>query len=125
MKKVLIVDDAAIMRKLIRVSFEKYGYNQFEEAATGVEALRKMKYFLPDLITLDINMPDGSGIELIPEFRALHPDVKILMITSEGKGKNVIDSVYAGANQFLVKPFSAETFSNVLNALEGSTRVKS
>jgi two-component system chemotaxis response regulator CheY len=120
MKKVLIVDDAAIMRKLIRISFEKFGYNQIEEAATGIEAARKMKFFVPDIITLDINMPDGNGIEFIAEFRTVNPDVKILMITSEGRGKTVIDSVYAGANQFLVKPFNAETFSNALKALDES-----
>lgn len=117
MKKVLIVDDAAIMRKLIRVSFEKSGFTQFEEAGTSEDAVRKAKFFVPDIVTMDIDMPDGSGIDVVDELKMINPLVKIIMITSDRKSKTVIDSVNAGANHYIAKPFSYDTFIEALKQI--------
>ena len=117
MKKVLIVDDASIMRKLIRKSFEKCGYTEIEEAHDGEDALRKVRAFLPNIITMDVGMPDCNGIDIIEKIRQISPNSKILMVTGDGKAKTVIDSVNAGASQFIVKPFSFESFSKALKGM--------
>jgi len=104
-KKILIVDDAMFMRKLLRDILNKAGYEVVAEAGNGQEAYDKFKEHQPDLVTMDITMPEYSGIEGTKMIIADYPDAKILMCSAMGQEGMVIDSVKAGARGFIVKPF--------------------
>ncbi len=107
-KKILIVDDAMFMRKLMSDILQKAGYEVVAEAGNGQEAYNKYKECKPDLVTMDITMPDVNGIEGVRMITAEFPDAKILMCSAMGQEGMVIDSVKAGAKGFIVKPFVAE-----------------
>lgn len=107
-KKVLIVDDAMFMRKLLNDILSKAGYEVVAEAGNGEEAFNKYKEHSPDLVTMDITMPEVSGIEGVKLIKEKYPDAKILMCSAMGQESMVIESVKAGAKGFLVKPFVEE-----------------
>lgn len=107
-KRILIVDDAMFMRKLMSDILKKAGYEIVAEAGNGEEAFNKYKEFEPDLVTMDITMPDVNGIEGVKMITAQFPDAKVLMCSAMGQEGMVIDSVKAGARGFIVKPFVAE-----------------
>ncbi|GAU77407.1 response regulator [Fusibacter sp. 3D3] len=107
-KRILIVDDAMFMRKLMSDILQKAGYEIVAEAGNGEEAFNKYKEFKPDLVTMDITMPDVNGIEGVKMITAKFPDAKVLMCSAMGQEGMVIDSVKAGARGFIVKPFVAE-----------------
>jgi two-component system chemotaxis response regulator CheY len=104
-KKILIVDDAMFMRKLLSDILQKAGYEVVAEASNGEEAYHKYKEHMPDLVTMDITMPDVNGIEGVKMITEKFPDAKILMCSAMGQEGMVIDSVKAGAKGFIVKPF--------------------
>ncbi len=107
-KKILVVDDALFMRKLLSDILTKGGYDVVAEAGNGEEAYAKFKEHQPDLVTMDITMPDVNGIEGVRMITKDFPAAKILMCSAMGQETMVIDSVKAGAKGFLVKPFVAE-----------------
>ncbi len=107
-KKILIVDDAMFMRKLMSDILKKAGYEVVAEAGNGEEAFNKYKEFVPDLVTMDITMPDVNGIEGVKMITKEFPEAKVLMCSAMGQEGMVIDSVKAGAKGFIVKPFVAE-----------------
>ncbi|MBF4694854.1 response regulator [Fusibacter ferrireducens] len=107
-KRILIVDDAMFMRKLMSDILKKAGYEIVAEAGNGEEAFAKYKEFEPDLVTMDITMPDVNGIEGVKMITSSFPDAKVLMCSAMGQEGMVIDSVKAGAKGFIVKPFVAE-----------------
>lgn len=104
-KKILIVDDAMFMRKLLSDILQKAGYEVVAEASNGEEAFNKFKEHQPDLVTMDITMPDVNGIEGVKMITEAYPDAKVLMCSAMGQEGMVIDSVKAGAKGFIVKPF--------------------
>ena len=104
-KKILVVDDAMFMRKLLSDILQKAGYEVVAEASNGEEAFNKFKEHQPDLVTMDITMPDVNGIEGVKMITAQFPNAKILMCSAMGQEGMVIDSVKAGAKGFIVKPF--------------------
>ncbi len=104
-KRVMVVDDAMFMRKLLCDIFQKAGYEVVAEASNGQEAYNKYKEHQPDLVTMDITMPDVNGIEGVKMIIADYPDAKVLMCSAMGQEGMVIDSVKAGAKGFIVKPF--------------------
>lgn len=107
-KRVLIVDDAAFMRMMLKDILTKNGYTVVEEAENGVVAVEKYKKSRPDLVTMDITMPEMDGITAVKEIRKIDANAKIIMVSAMGQQAMVIDSIQAGARDFVVKPFQSE-----------------
>ena len=108
MARVLIVDDAAFMRMMIKDILEKNGYEIAGEAANGVIAVEMYNKEKPDVVTMDITMPDMDGIEAVKNIRANDPNAKIIMCSAMGQQSMVMDAIKAGAKDFIVKPFQAD-----------------
>lgn len=107
-KKVLIVDDAAFMRMMIKDILTKNGYEVAGEAENGIRAVEKYKELTPDLVLMDITMPEMNGIDAVKNIKALDPGAKIVMCSAMGQQAMVIESIQAGARDFIVKPFQAD-----------------
>lgn len=107
-KKILVVDDAMFMRKMLTDILTKAGYEVVAEAGNGEEAFAKYKEFEPDLVTMDITMPEVSGLEGVKRIVSVYPNANVLMCSAMGQETMVIESVKSGAKGFLVKPFVAE-----------------
>lgn len=105
---ILIVDDAAFMRMMIKDILTKNGFNVVGEAQDGAQAVEKYKELTPDLVTMDITMPEMDGIAALKEIRKEHPGAKIIMCSAMGQQAMVIDAIQAGAKDFIVKPFQAD-----------------
>ncbi len=106
--KILIVDDAAFMRMMIKDILSKNGYEVVGEAADGAQAVEKYKELNPDLVTMDITMPEKDGIAALKEIKAMDGAAKIIMCSAMGQQSMVIDAIQAGAKDFIVKPFQAD-----------------
>ncbi|GAE24265.1 chemotaxis regulator [Halalkalibacter wakoensis JCM 9140] len=106
--RVLIVDDAAFMRMMIKDILSKNGFDVVGEANDGAEAVEKFKELSPDLVTMDITMPEMDGITALKEIKAIDPSAKIIMCSAMGQQAMVIDAIQAGAKDFIVKPFQAD-----------------
>lgn len=104
-KKILIVDDAAFMRMLLKDIVSKAGYEIAGEAANGREAIEKYKELSPDVVTMDITMPEMTGIEATKEIIKADPNAKIIMCSAMGQQMMVVEAIQAGAKDFIVKPF--------------------
>lgn len=107
-KTVLIADDTAFMRMTLRNVIEKNGYQVVGEAADGEEAIALYRELQPDLVTMDITMPELDGISALKEIRAYDPDAVVIMCSAMGQQALVIDAIGAGAKDFIVKPFQPE-----------------
>lgn len=117
MKKVLIVDDAAFMRLTLRGMLEKNGFEVIGEAENGVIAITKYKELNPDIVTMDVTMPEMDGIQALKQIIALDGNAKILMLTAMGQERMVREAVIAGARGFIIKPFREEAVISALNKL--------
>lgn len=106
--RILIVDDAAFMRMMIRDILTKNGFEVCGEANDGAQAIEKFKEFRPDLITMDITMPEMDGINALKEIKKLDPNAKVIMCSAMGQQAMVIDAIQAGAKDFIVKPFQSD-----------------
>ncbi len=106
--RILVVDDAAFMRMMIKDILVKNGYQVVGEAADGMQAIEKFKELRPDLVTMDITMPEMDGIQALKEIRKIDPNAKIIMCSAMGQQAMVIDAIQAGAKDFIVKPFQAD-----------------
>lgn len=107
-KKILIVDDAAFMRMMIKDILSKNGYEVAGEADNGARAIEKFKEIGPDLVVMDITMPEVDGITAVREIKKINGDARIIMCSAMGQQAMVIESIQAGARDFIVKPFQAE-----------------
>ena len=107
-KSVLIVDDAAFMRMMIKDILTKNGYDVAGEAENGLKAVDKYKELTPDLVLMDITMPEMNGIDAVKSIKAIDPGAKIVMCSAMGQQAMVIESIQAGARDFIVKPFQAD-----------------
>jgi two-component system chemotaxis response regulator CheY len=105
--RVLIVDDAAFMRATLRDIFTRSGFSVVGEAKNGREAVELYARHLPDLVTMDIVMPEMSGIEAVRTITSVHPQAKIIMCSAMGQQSLVIEAIQAGARDFVIKPFQA------------------
>ncbi len=114
-KKILIVDDAAFMRMMIKDILENNGYDVVGEANDGTQAVEKFKDLRPDLITLDITMPDMDGIAALKEIKSIDPEAKVIMCSAMGQQAMVVDAIQAGAKDFIVKPFQADRVLEAIN----------
>jgi two-component system, chemotaxis family, chemotaxis protein CheY len=106
--KILIVDDAAFMRMMTKDILTKNGFEVVGEAADGNQAVEKYKELSPDLVTMDITMPEKDGIAALKEIKSLDGNAKIIMCSAMGQQAMVIDAIQAGAKDFIVKPFQAD-----------------
>ena len=113
-EKVLIVDDAMFMRKVIRKNLEECGFVNIMEAADGEEALRIYEKELPDLVLLDITMPGMSGLEVLEQIRMEDDTSKVIMCSAVGQESMIQRAVTAGAEEFIVKPFRPEEFRKIV-----------
>lgn len=107
--KVMIVDDAAFMRTVLRRIFENAGFKEIVEAPDGLQAIRLYRKEMPDLVTMDITMPEMGGLESIRQIMQINPKAMIIVCTALGQKEVVLDAIKNGAKHFLVKPFDAET----------------
>ena len=112
---ILVCDDAIFMRTMISDILTGAGYEVIGEAETGVQAVEQYSRLKPDLVTMDIVMPDMGGIDAVREIRRLDPDAKILMCSAMGQQALVVEAIQAGAKDFVVKPFQP---SRVLEAVQ-------
>ncbi|MBM7540582.1 response regulator [Amphibacillus cookii] len=112
---VLIVDDAAFMRMMIKDILTKNGFNVVGEAQDGQQAVEKFAELKPDLVTLDITMPEKDGIAALKEMKEIEPNATIIMCSAMGQQAMVIDAIQAGAKDFVVKPFQAERVIEAIN----------
>ena len=114
-KKVLIVDDAAFMRMMIKNILSKSGYEIIGEAENGAVAVDLYKQHKPDLVTMDITMPEMDGIEGVKAIREYDPNANVIMCSAMGQQAMVMEAIQAGAKDFVVKPFQQD---RILQAIE-------
>jgi len=117
MKTVLIVDDALFMRMTIRKMLEKSNYEVIGEAANGAISVELYKQLLPDIVTMDITMPEMSGIDALKIIKAFDPKANVIMVTALGQEGMVKEAIISGAKNYLVKPFTEEGLLQVLDRL--------
>jgi two-component system chemotaxis response regulator CheY len=108
MARVLVVDDAAFMRRVVSDALNEGGHEVIGEAATGAEAIARYMELQPELTTLDITMPDMDGLTALREIIAIDPGARIIMCSALGQENKVLDAIKAGAKDFVVKPFKAD-----------------
>lgn len=114
--KFLVVDDFATMRRIVRNLLKELGYTNSEEAEDGAAALNLLRSAKFDFVVSDWNMPNMTGLELLKNIRADESlkTLPVLMITAEAKKENIIEAAHAGANGYIVKPFTAATLDEKL-----------
>ena len=119
--RILIVDDAIFMRKMIGDILKKEGYEICGEAENGIEAIKKYKELKPDLVTMDIIMPDMSGIDAVQDIVNFDGNAKNLMVSAMGQQSLVVEAIQKGAKDYVIKPFQP---SRVLEAVERVLKTK-
>lgn len=113
--RVMIVDDAAFMRMMLKDILSKNGFEVVGEAENGAIAIEKFKELRPDLVTMDITMPEMDGISAVKKIKSLDGNARVVMCSAMGQQAMVIDAIQAGARDFIVKPFQVE---RVLEAVQ-------
>ncbi len=108
MARVLVVDDAAFMRKMLGDALSKGGHEVIGEAGNGVEAVDRFRDLKPDVTTLDITMPEKDGLAALREILSLDPAARVVMCSALGQESKVLEAIKAGAKDFVVKPFQAD-----------------
>ncbi|MED4531292.1 response regulator [Metabacillus fastidiosus] len=114
MARILIVDDAKFMRMTLSNILNKGSYEVVGEAQNGMEAVEMYRELKPDLVTMDVTMPEKNGVEALKEIKEEFPDAKIIMCSAIGQQKMVVEAIEAGAKDFIVKPFDE---SRVIEAI--------
>jgi two-component system chemotaxis response regulator CheY len=108
MARIMVVDDAAFMRKMLTDALAGGGHEVVGEAANGVEAVAKFRELRPEVTTLDITMPEKDGLEALREILAHDPSARVVMCSALGQESKVLEAIRSGAKDFVVKPFQAE-----------------
>ncbi len=119
MAKILIVDDAAFMRKVIRDTLTKEGYTDIYEAVDGQDAVEKYSEIKPDLVLMDITMPNMDGLEALKAIRAKDSNANVVMCSAMGQEAMVVEAVQAGTKDFVVKPFKSDRLLKTVTAIVG------
>lgn len=117
MKKVLVVDDAAFMRVSIKNMLSKHNYEVVGEAENGKIALAKYQELNPDIVTMDITMPEMDGLESLKKILAVNPAANVVMVSAMGQESMVREAVLTGAKGFIVKPFKEDVILAALQSL--------
>ena len=119
MAKILLVDDAAFMRMMVKDTLSKNGYTELHEACDGLEAVAKYDEMHPDLVIMDITMPNMDGLEALKTIRAKDPNANIVMCSAMGQEAMVIEAIKSGAKDFIVKPFKADRILKTVSSIIG------
>lgn len=117
MAKVLVVDDAKFMRMTLSNILNKAGHEVIGEGENGKEAISLYRELKPDLVTLDITMPEMSGLEAVREIKKEFPSAKVIMCSAMGQQKMVVEAIEAGAKDFIVKPFDEARVVDAINRI--------
>jgi two-component system chemotaxis response regulator CheY len=115
MKKILVVDDAAFMRLTLKTMLEKNGFEVVGEAENGRKAIEMYKELNPEIVTMDITMPDMDGIEALTEIMKFDSKAKIIMLSAMGQEGKIREAVLQGAKGFIVKPFKEDYLVTALS----------
>ena len=118
-KNILICDDAAFMRMMIKDILTKNGYNVVGEAENGQKGVEKYNELKPDLVLMDITMPEMDGIAALKGIKAADSNAKVIMCSAMGQQAIVIESIQAGAKDFIVKPFQADRVLEAVKKVVG------
>ena len=118
-KNILICDDAAFMRMMIKDILTKNGYNVVGEAENGLKAVEKYSETKPDLVLMDITMPEMDGIQALKKIKEQDPGATVIMCSPMGQQAMVIESIQAGAKDFIVKPFQADRVIEAVKKVVG------
>ena len=119
MARILLVDDAAFMRKVIKDTLSKAGYTDLHEAVDGADAVEKYNSLNPDLVLMDITMPNMDGLEALKAIRAADGNANVVMCSAMGQETMVIDAIRSGAKDFIVKPFKPERVLKTVTSIVG------
>lgn len=118
-KKILITDDAAFMRMMIKNIVTKAGYEVVGEAENGAQAVEMYKEHKPDLVTMDITMPEMDGIQAVKIIKEIDPNANIVMCSAMGQQAMVMEAIQAGAKDFIVKPFQQDRILQTIERIIG------
>ena len=117
--RVLVVDDAAFMRMMIKEILRRGGYQVVGEAENGAQAVEQFRELKPDIVTMDITMPEMDGITAVKEIRRVDSNALIVMCSAMGQQAMVIEAIQAGAKDFVVKPFQPERVLEAIRKVLG------
>ena len=120
MAKILMADDAAFMRKVIKDTLSKNGFTDLHEAVDGADAVAKYEEVQPDLVILDITMPNMDGLEALKAIKAKNPAANVIMCSAMGQEAMVMDAIKSGAKDFIVKPFKPDRIMKTVTAILGA-----
>ena len=120
MAKILMADDAAFMRKVIKDTLSKNGFTDLHEAVDGADAVAKYDEVQPDLVILDITMPNMDGLEALKAIKAKNPAANVIMCSAMGQEAMVMDAIKSGAKDFIVKPFKPDRIMKTVTAILGA-----
>ena len=115
--KIMVVDDAAFMRMMVKDALKKNGYDNLVEAADGELAVQQYKAEKPDMVIMDITMPNKDGLQALKEIRAFDPNAKVVMCSAMGQEAMVMEAIKSGAKDFIVKPFKADRIIKTVEAM--------
>lgn len=123
--KVLVVDDSRSMRRLITMALKHIGETDIVEAEDGVQAIYKLQDAVPDLILLDWNMPNMSGLQFLKRIKSHEKlqHIPVVMVTSEGKSSEIQEALDAGAESYVVKPFEPQDLAQRIRDMKKSGKV--
>ena len=119
MGKIMIVDDAAFMRMMVKDTLSKDGYTEICEASDGVQALQMYKEVKPDLVLMDITMPNMDGLEALKEIKKFDANATVVMCSAMGQEAMVIEAIKSGAKDFIVKPFKPTRILDTVSKILG------
>jgi two-component system chemotaxis response regulator CheY len=119
MRRLLVVDDALLMRRMIREVAAEAGWEVAGEATNGAEAVALYQKLRPDLVTMDIVMPEMGGLDALRAIRGLDPEARVVMITALDQKQTLLESIREGAIDFIVKPFDRGRITSLLEKLGG------
>jgi two-component system chemotaxis response regulator CheY len=117
MLKALVIDDSTIVRRNINIILEELGHQVVAEDGTGENIIKLYETFEPDFVTMDITMPGRGGVESVRMLKEKFSDAKVIMVTSHGREKMVMDSLKAGAKAYIIKPVTKEAIEQALDSI--------
>ena len=120
MAKILTVDDSAFMRNIIKNILGNAGYSEIYEAADGIQAIEKYNQIRPNLVLLDITMPNLNGLNTLKAIRTADPNANVVMCTAMGQEIMVIEAMHSGAKDFIVKPFKTDRILRTVASIIGA-----
>jgi two-component system, chemotaxis family, chemotaxis protein CheY len=123
MAKVMVVDDSIMIRKLLKTILEKEKHEVVAEAGNGEEAYFKYRVFKPDLVTMDVSMPEVNGIEGVKRIITEYPDALIVMVSAISQKDMILESLESGARHYIIKPITTEKVKVVLDDILNPIRV--